>query len=266
MFPQYSDTEFLAGPNLNVIIGPNGSGKSTIVNGICLALAGKPSVLGRATHLSDFIRLGKQEAEVEVELFVPGEENVVIRRKWNQENKTVWTVGGKKSSGKDVEKLVAHFRIQVDNLCQFLPQDKVHDFSRQNSKGLLESTVDAVGDADLKEKHLELKSLQKNINEGEDVFERKKQMLTEKTGQCQRLEEEVRAFEEKRKIEEKVQLLAGRLAWSKVTEVKKDAKAKKDAKEQVDRKLEKEEGHMNPLKAALKEALQKKQKIEETKD
>ena len=29
-FMQYGDTEFLLGPNLNVIIGPNGSGKSTI--------------------------------------------------------------------------------------------------------------------------------------------------------------------------------------------------------------------------------------------
>ena len=27
-FMQYTETEFLCGPNLNVIIGPNGSGKS----------------------------------------------------------------------------------------------------------------------------------------------------------------------------------------------------------------------------------------------
>lgn len=107
---QYTDTEFKAGPNLNVIIGPNGSGKSTIVNGICLGLAGKPSVLGRASTMADFIKQGEQQAMVEVELFVPDGENVVIGRRWDMSNKTVWTIGGNKVNEKEVKKLVAHFR------------------------------------------------------------------------------------------------------------------------------------------------------------
>ena len=41
-----------AGPNVNLVIGPNGTGKSTIVCAICLALAGKPKILGRATNVS----------------------------------------------------------------------------------------------------------------------------------------------------------------------------------------------------------------------
>ena len=77
-FMQYSDTEFKLGPNLNVIIGPNGSGKSTIVNGICLGLAGKTSVLGRANSIVDFIKLGEQETEVETELYQPDDDNTVI--------------------------------------------------------------------------------------------------------------------------------------------------------------------------------------------
>jgi len=102
-FMQYGDTEFKAGPNLNVIIGPNGSGKSTIVNGICLGLAGKTTVLGRASNLSEFIKLGEQEAMVEVELFVPDGENAVIQRRWRQDNKSSWTVGGRKTTQKEVE-------------------------------------------------------------------------------------------------------------------------------------------------------------------
>ena len=61
---KYKDTAFNCGPNLNVIIGPNGSGKSTIVNGICLGLAGKTSVLGRASSITDFIKVGEESAEV----------------------------------------------------------------------------------------------------------------------------------------------------------------------------------------------------------
>ena len=59
-FMQYSETEFHCGPNLNVIIGPNGSGKSSIVNGICLGLAGKTNLLGRSSNIQDFIRLGER--------------------------------------------------------------------------------------------------------------------------------------------------------------------------------------------------------------
>ena len=261
-YTQYGDTEFKAGPNLNVIIGPNGSGKSTIVNGICLGLAGKTTVLGRASNLSEFIKLGEQEAMVEVELFVPDGENAVIQRRWRQDNKSSWTVGGRKTTQKEVEKLVAHFRIQVDNLCQFLPQDKVHDFSRQNSKGLLDSTVDAVGDVDLKERHLELKELQKNLNEGDDLFDRKRQMLREKSVQCQRLEEEVKAFEEKEAIDRKIKLLEGRLAWSKVKEERRETKGKKEAMEAKEKQLASEEAKMNPLKKALREATDKKAKLE----
>ena len=46
----------------------------------------------------------------------------------------MWAVNGKKVSQKEVEMIISGLRIQGGNLCQFLPQDKVHDFSRLNSK------------------------------------------------------------------------------------------------------------------------------------
>ena len=66
----YKGVEFYPGPNLNVIVGPNGTGKSTIVCGICLGLAGKPSILGRATKAEEFIKYNCNAAEIELELLV----------------------------------------------------------------------------------------------------------------------------------------------------------------------------------------------------
>ena len=43
-----------------------------------------------------------------------------------------------------VEQLVAHLGIQVGNLCQFLPQEKVSDFARMSPQELLENTEKAV--------------------------------------------------------------------------------------------------------------------------
>ena len=43
-FMTYHDVTFLPGPRLNLVLGPNGTGKSSIVNAICLGLAGAPKV------------------------------------------------------------------------------------------------------------------------------------------------------------------------------------------------------------------------------
>ena len=68
IFRTYDSLEFSPGANLNVIIGPNGTGKSSIVCAICLGMAGKPSILGRAGSLSDYIKYGKNYANIEIEL------------------------------------------------------------------------------------------------------------------------------------------------------------------------------------------------------
>ena len=259
---QYTETEFKTGANLNVIIGPNGSGKSSIVAGICLGLAGKPGVLGRASSLADYIKVGEEEAAVVVELWAE-DGNTTVERRWGRDNKSTWSVGGRRCSQKEVEEVVARLRIQVDNLCQFLPQDKVHDFSRQSSSQMLNSTVDAVGDLQLKEKHRQLKDLQRSATEGEDLFDRKRQLLQEKREKCQRMEAEVAVFEEKKRTEEKIRLLEGRLAWAKVKEVQRESRAKKEAKEELEKRLEKEERLIEPLKRALSDSAAKKRRLEQ---
>ena len=58
----------------------------------------------------------------------------------------------------------------------------------------------------MKEKYKELKDLQKNMNVGEELFERKKQMLVEKIEPSKRMDEAQADFDEKAKIE-KISLL-----------------------------------------------------------
>ena len=43
-----------------------------------------------------------------------------------------------------VEEMVNRLNIQVSNLCQFLPQDKVADFAKMTSQELLVNTEKAV--------------------------------------------------------------------------------------------------------------------------
>ncbi len=44
-----------------------------------------------------------------------------------------------------IEEIIRKLHIQVDNLCQFLPQEQVQNFSRLKDKQLLVGTMKAVG-------------------------------------------------------------------------------------------------------------------------
>lgn len=44
-----------------------------------------------------------------------------------------------------IEQIIHKLHIQVDNLCQFLPQEQVQNFSRMKDKQLLIGTMKAVG-------------------------------------------------------------------------------------------------------------------------
>jgi structural maintenance of chromosomes protein 5 len=87
-FVTYTSAEFFPGPNMNLVIGPNGSGKSTIVCAICLGLGYSPNVLGRATAVSDFVQHGKDGAEIEIELALPENKSMIIKRKIKKDKNT----------------------------------------------------------------------------------------------------------------------------------------------------------------------------------
>lgn len=53
-------------------------------------------------------------------------------------------LNGATVTGKRVEEVVQNLNIHLGNLCQFLPQEKVTEFSKMNKLELLENTERAV--------------------------------------------------------------------------------------------------------------------------
>ena len=157
-FVTYTSATFRCGPSLNMIIGPNGTGKSTLVCAICLGLGFPPSCLGRAKEVGDFVTHGEREAEIEVELAGARDaSSVVVKRIIKREgNKSVWSINGAPANLKKVLELMATFHIQIDNLCQFLPQDRVVEFAAQSPVELLESTQRAAAPDHVAESHKKL--------------------------------------------------------------------------------------------------------------
>ncbi|KAH0087349.1 structural maintenance of chromosomes 5 smc5, partial [Aureobasidium melanogenum] len=163
-FVTYTSAEFLPGPSLNMIIGPNGTGKSTLVCAICLGLGAKPDVLGRAKDPSEFVKHGQKEAEIEIELQrdpARHRTNPVIKRiiKRDSNNKTFFMIDGRISTQKAVAELCRSFSIQVDNLCQFLPQDRVVEFAALDPIELLVQTQRAAAPDYMSDWHDQLKNM-----------------------------------------------------------------------------------------------------------
>lgn len=65
---------------------------------------------------------------------------------------------------------VAEFHVQLDNLCQFLPQDRVAAFAAMRPHELLEETEKAIGNAELYDKHQQLKTMKQEITTKQSVW------------------------------------------------------------------------------------------------
>ncbi|RMD42656.1 hypothetical protein DV735_g2471, partial [Chaetothyriales sp. CBS 134920] len=195
-FVTYSSVEFRPGPGLNMVIGPNGTGKSTLVCAICLGLGWGTQVgleyLGRAKDAAEFVKHGCAEATIEIELqrrpSGPGAtaRNPVLKRVIRRDgNKSQFFLNNNQSSGRVVQQFARSLGIQVDNLCQFLPQDRVVEFAQMSPIEILESTQKTAAPPEMLEQHNRLK----------DIRNRQKELLHANRGDQEQLDNLVRRQE-----------------------------------------------------------------------
>ncbi|ROT37534.1 P-loop containing nucleoside triphosphate hydrolase protein [Sodiomyces alkalinus F11] len=164
-FVTYEKAEFFPGPNLNLVIGPNGTGKSSLVCAICLGLGFSPKHLGRAGNVKEFVKHGKPSASIEIELQKRDQDrrHHVVRVQIDRErNSQRWWINGRDTTHKAVQNLMKELRIQVDNLCQFLPQDRVVEFAGCTPVDLLHETLRAAAPPQMLEWQQELRDLHKD--------------------------------------------------------------------------------------------------------
>lgn len=125
----YSKCTFNPSEYLNVIIGPNGTGKSTLVSAIVLSLGGDPKILARSSSIGDYVKNGCESATVSVEVYDNDDEidykTTTFQRKFDIGGKSQFSINSQLVSQKEFLKTVATYNIQISNLCQFLPQDRV---------------------------------------------------------------------------------------------------------------------------------------------
>lgn len=109
-----------------MLTGPNGTGKSTIVSAIVLGLGGDPQLLDRSSNIADYIQCGKTAATIIITIFGRYSESTeAFKRIINQNGESQFFVNAKEMPKAKFLSFIAAYNIQVSNLCQFLPQDRV---------------------------------------------------------------------------------------------------------------------------------------------
>lgn len=243
---------------LNVVVGPNGTGKSTILCAICLGLGGQPPLLGRADDARLFIKHEKDQATIEIELAphkADGPIHIlkrVIERDRGSENgngkgASIYYVNGTKTPLKSVKELVTEkYHINIDNLCTFLPQDKVGNFSGFDKQALLLETEKSLS-ASLYETHQQLIKLEKELqSSGNDVKSLQDELKTLKK-QNERLEREKELMEERQELLERIDALKKKRAWLLFDQKREEAKSAKEKREELKKQKREAERSVRPI-------------------
>jgi chromosome segregation ATPase len=265
-FVTYTAAEFHLGPSLNMIIGPNGTGKSTLVCAICLGLGWSPELLGRAKDIALFVKNGSDVAEIEIELAAgPGMATnpIVTREIRKKDSKTRFWINGQSVGKNAVLALCKQFSIQIDNLCQFLPQDRVVEFAKMQDVDRLRETQRAAAPKHMVEWHDKLKDLRTEEKGLEIKQQAEKSHLEVLEKQQNADREDVERFQQREGLLLKAKCLEKVRPIIALAQLKSDVvQAKKDL-QSARRELDLLNANVEPVRQAQDEVETYKNQIEE---
>ncbi|NXE26551.1 SMC5 protein, partial [Ardeotis kori] len=264
----YDVCEVHPGPNLNMIVGANGTGKSSIVCAICLGLAGKPSFIGRADKVGLFVKQGCLKGVVEIELSKTPDNIIITREIQVVNNTSAWFINRKPTTLKIVEEQIAALNIQVDNLCQFLPQDKVGEFAKLTKIELLEATEKSIGPPEMYQFHCELKNFREKERElevnihiietessdcEENLCKEKTNSLEKMRQRIERFKQDVERYHERKRHLDLIEMLERKRPWVEYENVRQQHEEVKQSRDQAKEELKNLKDMQSPVTKKIQE-------------
>ncbi|KAM4876295.1 structural maintenance of chromosomes protein 5 isoform 2-T2 [Thomomys bottae] len=261
-FLTYDVCEVSPGPHLNMIIGANGTGKSSIVCAICLGLAGKPAFMGRADKVGFFVKRGCSKGMVEIELFRTSGNLIITREIDVTKNQSFWFINKRSTTQKVVEEQVAALNIQVGNLCQFLPQDKVGEFAKLSKIELLEATEKSIGPPEMHRYHCELKNFREKEKQLETSCKEKTEYLEKMVQRNERYKQDVERFYERKRHLDLIEMLEAKRPWVEYENVRQEYEGVKLARDQVKEEVRKLKEGQIPITNRIQEIERERHNME----
>ncbi|MCL7037210.1 hypothetical protein MKW94_021285, partial [Papaver nudicaule] len=226
-------------PRLNIVVGPNGSGKSSLVCAIALGLGGEPQLLGRAASIGAYVKRGETSGYIKITLKSGSQgESISITRKINTDNKSEWLFNDKVVPKKEVLEITREFNIQVNNLTQFLPQDRVCEFAKLSPVQLLEETEKAVGDPQLPVLHRTLVNKSSEFKRLEVAVKQNGETLNQLKALNAEQEKDVERVRQREELLAKVESMRKKLPWLKYDQKKSEYMDRKKEETAAVRQME----------------------------
>ena len=215
---EYARIPFKKG--VNVVCGPNGSGKSSILLGISVALG--QSTTERSKRLSDLIRYGKDEARVTLILDNSPrdgkrpvsrikKDQIFLSRNLRRDGKYWFELENTAANKLEVNRLLAKFEVDPENMLIIMHQNMVNQFSVLSSQEKLKMVEAAVGFESYRENVVKAqKTLSRIMSQGDSVgklLESAEQTLTYWREQYDR-------YQQKKQLVIKRRFLERELAWA----------------------------------------------------
>ena len=224
--------------------------------------------LGRAKEVSEFVKHGCQEAMIEIELAKDDrrfKRNVIFRCLIKKEgNKTIYSINGENKSKKSTVELARSLSIQIDNLCQFLPQDKVVEFAAMTPVELLRSTQRAVADQEMIDTHEFLKEKRKNQKDLQQRIDADQDILNNLEGRQRLQEADVERMREREQVVKHVDYLVSARPFAEYRHALRTHKEAKERRKAATEELGALTSEVEPCLKAVKDKGRYKKQCETT--
>uniref|UniRef100_A0A182IWM0 Structural maintenance of chromosomes protein 5 n=1 Tax=Anopheles atroparvus TaxID=41427 RepID=A0A182IWM0_ANOAO len=213
-FVTYDSVVFYPEEYLNIILGPNGTGKSAIVAGIVLGMGGHCKLLSRCENIDSYIKNGKDSATIRISIYRNQRRDVRwFCRSFDHNRNDTFEVDNVKVTARAYLQEIRTFNIQVDNLCQFLPQDRVQDFTKMNPCDLLVNTQASVCSAQMQELFEELKAKRETQLKSTSQRENQADRIRELEVRMAALEQQLESIRVRGEFEKQIDVCMARKAW-----------------------------------------------------
>ena len=248
---EYARIPFKQG--VNVICGPNGAGKSSMLLGISVALG--QSYTERSKKLSNLIRWNKDQARVTLVLDNSPisekrpvqkikKDQIFLTRTLRRDGKYEFEFDNHAVTKVDVQRLLANFGVDPDNLLIIMHQNMVEQFTVLSPQQKLQVVEAAVGLEKYRKNVLEAQKKLGRIISQEDavnkLLENAAQTLTYWREQYDR-------YQHKKQLQMKRRLLERELAWTEVAKKEGDANRLQEQASQEQEELKTVQNEMEAL-------------------
>ncbi|KAI9220614.1 P-loop containing nucleoside triphosphate hydrolase protein [Blastocladiella britannica] len=234
-FMVYTHAEFDMHPKLNMIIGPNGTGKSTIVCALAVGLSNKPNMIERGSTIYDYVRKDAESKRAIVEVVLStgagNPADLVVRRIIDAGTKlSKFEINRKPIKSTSVDTFLRKYHVQVDNICQFLPQERVSALAAMSPVDLLKEVQIAAGSSNMLTQHGELIDLDKQVDAQEKNVNLLRNELEQLVGQNQAIEGRYRRIQSREHARKQAALTWYMLQLSQYTQLQLEVNKKRGEK------------------------------------